>query len=50
MNSQIINYWVIISDFITFPENIKINKEFKTVSAKKFCQYLNSRVPENKYK
>ena len=32
MNSQIINYWVIISDFITFPENIKINKEFKTVS------------------
>ena len=49
MNSQIINYWARISDCITFPENITINKEFKIVSAKKLCQYLNSRVPENKY-
>ena len=50
MKSQIINYWARISDCITFPENITINKEFKIVSAKKLCQYLNSRVPENKYK
>ena len=50
MKSQIINYWARISDCITFPENFTINKEFKIVSAKKLCQYLNSRVPENKYK
>ena len=35
MKSQIINYWARISDCITFPENITINKEFKIVSAKK---------------